>query len=231
MNQFFIEPYMFDDDTETVDDHKDIHAFKKVCSSNLRYEDNTVTYSLATADAIEREHIRDRDRTSKLRSQNYDSHQMCFFVYLLLRLDYTICIERLYKKSKKIDQIIRIKSVSKSGTNKFSEHIFSHEEYDYNGDLKRKRRNIDAVTNNRLLSMLEYEGARYDVKKCKEFKTVSLVNTEGKKRLKWIALGSHLYKKQDIDTIGKKAYMFIVEKIKKYDYTFTKNEGVAIDFI
>lgn len=198
--------------------NRNMHAFKQVCSNNIEYSDNTVVYNtckLVNNDMMIR---------SKRKSHDYDSHQLCFFIYLLVKTGYDITIQHTYKKSNKTDQVVRIKSVFKGEQQKFSDVMFDTPEYEYNGDLKRRRRNIDAITNNILLSLLEQEYASFSTKKCKELKTITFNATEGKRRLKWLEYEERVYEKSDIDFIGKEIYNFLLNRIKKHDYIFTKND-------
>lgn len=197
---------------------KYMHAFKRVCNERIEYSKNTVVYNTNKVGSNE------LTVESKRKSHNYDSHQMCFLIYLLVKAGYDITIQHTYKSSRKTDQVVRVKSIYKDDKQKFSDVMFDSNEYDYDGDLKRRRRNIDAITNNIMLSLLEQEDASFSTKKCKEFKTITFNATEGKRRLKWLEHEGKTYTKVDIDYIGKEVYKFIIKNIEKHDYRFIKSD-------
>ena len=194
-----------------------IKPFQKVCRECIINEsDNIVKYD--TRIKMDRLMLRE----SKIRSKNYDSHQLCFIINMLCRMGYSINIQKLYKRGEKTDQILRVKSVKKGDTVKYTEDTICEENDDK--DLKRKRRNIDSRTNNSLLMILEGEGCDFATKKCKEFKLISFNQTEGKKRLNWFFDGEYKYSKDEINRIGEETYNFIISRLNKHDYTVTKQD-------
>ena len=201
---------------------KCMNMFKRVNNCSIEYTKNTVVYN--TAKSINSSMLAE----SKRRSHNYDSHQMCFFIYLLAKTGYEITIQRTYKKSNKTDQVVRVKSVCKDGKQVFSDVAFDAEDYECNGDLKMRRRTIDSATNNKLLSLLEQENAHFSTKKCKELRKSTAV--EGKRRLKWIEYGCYRYEKNEIDKIGKRVYDHLAYNIRKHDYTFNKSLLMLVSF-
>ena len=200
------------------------NTFKRVNNRSIEYTKNTVVYNTVKSSNS------DIMAESKRRSHNYDSHQMCFFIYLLAKTGYEITIQRTYKKSNKTDQVVRIKSVCKDGKQVFSDVEFDAEDYECNGDLKMRRRTIDNATNNKLLSLLEQEDAHFSTKKCKELRRSSSTAVEGKRRLKWIEYGCYRYEKNEIDKIGKRLYDHLAYNIRKHDYTFNKRLLMLVSF-
>ena len=199
-------------DSVTLEDKdKERRAFRSVDKDEVTRRDNVVIYSKPKTTGYNFE--------SKLRSMNYDSHQLCFLMYILFRKGYVTTVCRSYKKSNVIDQVFRVKCIEKDGKTRFSDTMFDSDEYSYNGDIKKRRRNMDATTNNEMLYLLEGENVTFDTRKCKETDTVSLDNAQGKKRLKWIMVDGKMFRRDDIDYIGEMLYGIIVQKIRRHDYT------------
>lgn len=198
-------------DSTTIEDRDlERRAFKSVDKAEVTQKENVTIYKKPKSDSSSFE--------AKRRSMNYDSHQLCFLMYTLFQKGYVTTVSRSYKKSMVIDQVFRVKCIEKDGKKRFSDTMFDGDEYSYNGDIKKRRRNMDATTNNIMLYLMEGEHVTFETRKCKEMETVSLDNAQGKKRLKWIKVDGKIFNRDDIDYIGEKMYNIIVPKIRRHDY-------------
>lgn len=197
-------------------------VFRPVDGKRQTVSDNVTTYK---EDTNRDENSRTITLVSKLKGLNYDSHQLCFLVYILSSKNYTVTIQKLYKKSTRVDQTIRIKKIVKDGITRFcDEQYLEDDEYSYNGDLKRKRRNIDSMTNNSLINLLELEGCHIFSKRNRDDPLIIFNHTERKRRIIKLIDSGTVYKRDDIDMLGKKVYDFLIPKITKFDYEFKIND-------
>ncbi|ELP87360.1 hypothetical protein EIN_096170 [Entamoeba invadens IP1] len=138
---------------------------------------------------------------AKRASTDRDSAQQGFLLGILMCYDFTIKIRRLYKKGHKTHQLFVIESISKNGTVYFKAPTTDNK----SGDKKLMRRNLDAMTNNSLLNIVQYECAtKLDLKRGKR----SNLCTE-MKRIQAIQFHNDLFKAQDILRHG----LFINESI------------------
>ena len=87
-------------------------------------------------------------------------------------------------------------------------------------DMKKRRRCIDAKTNNEMITMLVNNNYQFDFKKNKKCKTVNLIYNNEIKRIKNVKISDNNVTKSKIHEIGEKTHDFILSKVKKYDHCF-----------
>ncbi|ELP91032.1 hypothetical protein EIN_267480 [Entamoeba invadens IP1] len=89
---------------------------------------------------------------AKRASVDRDAAQQSFLLALFVSHGFDIKLKKLYKKGKTTAQVFVVEEISQNG-----ELIFSESECDSSEeDMKKKRRNLDALTNNKLIELANF---------------------------------------------------------------------------
>lgn len=195
--------------------------FKPVNSKSILYKDNVIIY---------RDDSNRFMKSAKMRSLEYNSLQQCFLIYHLVKMGYTINIAKIYKKSKISRQTFRIKKIIKGNQIKFDENfILSCEEYNFSGDMRKKRKNLNGIANNTMLILLECENCHFKCKDNRLCDEPSMDKPEYIKRLIWFETSQIKYSKEDIKRIGKRIYDDIRSKVINCDYEYSSIDIIGFD--
>lgn len=180
-----------------------ISPFKPVNKDFILFNDNNIiTYK------IKKNYY---NNELKKKSIKFDSFQQSFLIYKLLENNYEINISKLYKKGN--IQLFKIKTIKKDNLYYYNEN----ENIEIIKDLKRIRKILDNLSNNKMIDILENLNYKFDLK------NYNNDNNQKMKRIKNIYFNNELiYNKNSILEIGEQIHNIIINKIKKFDYNFNK---------
>lgn len=180
-----------------------ISPFKPVNKDFILFnENNIITYK------IKKNYY---NNELKKKSIKFDSFQQSFLIYKLLENNYEINISKLYKKGN--IQLFKIKTIKKDNLYYYNEN----ENIEIIKDLKRIRKILDNLSNNKMIDILENLNYKFDLK------NYNNDNNQKMKRIKNIYFNNELiYNKNSILEIGEQIHNIIINKIKKFDYNFNK---------
>ena len=145
---------------------------------------------------------------SKRRSKNRDAYQQSFLIYHLLKCGCTIKLEPLYKRGTFTAQMFTIERVSKD-----SQILYDKEKIQIKWlNMKERRRIIDSISNNCLLTLLsDFAKVSTNEKKCKTCRA----NENVMRRLKSITINGRRYSIQDIQDLGGSFHDLIRDRMNK----------------
>ncbi|EKE39289.1 hypothetical protein ENU1_134590 [Entamoeba nuttalli P19] len=151
---------------------------------------------------------------AKRKSTDRDCHQQSFLIGLLISLGYSITIKKPHKKSKINSQMFLILEIMKE-----MKTILSSDSFDDSFvDIKKRRREIDSLTNNILIEQIQsHQGIM-------EFKKNNKIKLNGYKRIKTLMYNNTKYTQSDINLIGMSINKFIVQTIGSNDCYLQPND-------
>ena len=195
-------------DSDTTVDDSCNSPFKPVNKDAILREDNVLVYR--------NDYKKDLDffRKSKNKSIRNDAIQQSFLIHELIKNGFKITISRIYKTGS--FPSFRIKKIEKDGKSLLTEADLDFDIL----DKKRRRRCIDAKTNNEMIRMLQDINYIFEFKKNKKCKTINLVYNDEIRRIKSITINKKPFPKQDFVQIGERTHNYIYDKVKKIDCCF-----------
>ncbi|KAL7721668.1 Uncharacterized protein QTN25_001325 [Entamoeba marina] len=164
---------------------------------------------------------------AKRESKNRDAAQQAFLIGALSQMGYNIEINRLYKKGTTTFQLFTINTISSNHTLEFDVNKL-HIPFE---GLKERRQYLDAVTNNKIIELLEIGGATFEERRTRKVKKENSVSM---KRIMKMTIQGQSYDMTQILAIGKRINDLIKQsmstkkgiEIVAYDRYYSPFEGL-----
>jgi len=192
------------DSITTVDDSIN-SPFRPVNRDAIQHEDNVLVYR--------NDYKKDLTflKNSKNRSVRNDGIQQSFLIHELIKNGFKVTIAKVYKTGR--FPLFRVKKIEKDGKTLLSEADLDFDIL----DKKKRRRCVDAKTNNEMIQMLQNINYIFDFKKNKKCKTINLIYNDEIRRIKNTTVNDKSITKQDLIQIGERTHNYIYDRVKKID--------------